>query len=86
MGFGSRGSKQIRDDHKRKMALKKKKFKPILGGNVEVKKEKYDHIILKPEVFKEIGERLQMERRRILKRQIIIFVIILVSLIGLLLL
>ncbi len=86
MGFGSRGSKQITDDHKRNMALKKKKFKAILGGNVEIKKEKYDHIILKPEVLNEISERLQMERRRIFKRRIIIFVIILVSLIGLLLL
>ncbi len=64
----------------------RERFGHMPGNLGELKKEKYDHIILRPEVLKEIHERLQMEHRRKFKRRIIIFVIILVSLIGLLLL
>lgn len=62
------------------------RFVHIPGNLGKVKKERYDHIILKPEVLKEIKQRLQLERRRKFKRLLIVFLIILVSLIGLLLL
>ncbi len=50
------------------------------------KKDKYDHVILKPQVLKEIRERLNRERKELIKKRMIAFVITLVLLLGLLLL
>jgi len=66
---------------------KKKKFAHKPGKHLGTKKkDKYDHVVLKPEVLKEIRERLQKERKQRIKKQIILFVITLVLLLGLLLL
>ena len=49
------------------------------------KKDRYDHVVLKPQVLKEIRERLKKERKQLFKKRMILFVITLVLLLGLLL-
>jgi hypothetical protein len=68
---------QLRSKKKDKFAHKPGKY----PGST--KKDKYDHVVLKPEVLKEIRERLQKERKLLLKRRMIIFFITLVLLLGL---
>ena len=65
---------------------KRKRFVHMPGNLGEMKKEKYDHVILDPKVLKEIRERVRKENKQILIKRIIVFLIILASLIGLLLL
>jgi rRNA maturation endonuclease Nob1 len=86
MGFGSVGSRQSIRDFRHKMAQRKNKYKKASkttdNGKIE---EDYNHLVLKPEVVKEIRERLQKERKQRIKWQLILFVITLVLLLGLLL-
>ena len=62
------------------------KFAHIPGKYAALRKEKYDHVILKPQVLKNIRVRLQNERKQLLKRRIVAFFVIVVLLIGSLLL
>ena len=76
----------IRDNRKLLKRRNKDKFVHIPGKFGEVKKEKYDHVVLKPQVLKEIRKRLTRERKELIKKRMIAFVITLVLLLGLLLL
>jgi len=70
----------IRDNRKLLKRRKKPKFVHIPGAYGNVKKEKYDHVALKPEVLKDIRERLQKERKVLFRKRIITFCIVILAL------
>jgi len=76
----------LKNNRKLLKSRKRERFAHIPGKYSKSKKDKYDHVVLKPEVLKEIRDRLQIERKQIQKKRVIVFVLTSLLLLGLLLL